>query len=81
LCFNISRFTSQELMATKHDYELVPRDESVVRIDYRITAINESDLLTQIYPERDGLAARDLSFGFVIKPFASKLDGFAETYR
>ena len=81
LCFNISRFTSQELMDAKHDYELVPRDESVVRLDYRITAISESGLLAEVYPERDGLAARDLSFGFVIKPFTSKLDSFAETYR
>ena len=81
LCFQISRYTSRQLYETKHDFELVPLDETVVRLDYRITGISENGLITAMEPERDGLAAREIRFGFVMKPYLNAPDAFGELAR
>ena len=78
LCFNISRFTSKQLYETMHNFELVPRDETIVRLDYRITGISENGAITQLEPERDALAARNQRFGFRILPYLNAPDAFAE---
>ena len=61
-----------------HNFELVPRDETIVRLDYRITGISENGAITQLEPERDALAARNQRFGFRILPYLNAPDAFAE---
>ena len=80
LCFQISRYTSRQLYETKHDFELVPLDTTVVRLDYRITGISENALIAAQEPERDGLSARKIGFGFRIRPFLNAPDAFGELY-
>ena len=40
--FNCSHFTAKDLTDTAHDYELVPRKETVVNIDYRHAGIGSA---------------------------------------
>ena len=61
-----------------HNFELVPRDETIVRLDYRTTGISENGAITQLEPERDALAARNQRFGFRILPYLNAPDAFAE---
>lgn len=78
LCFNISRFTSEQLRDTPHHFELVPQPETIVRLDYRISGISENSVIAQTEPERDALSARRQCFGFKILPYLNTPDAFSE---
>ena len=40
--FNCSHFTPTQIAKTRHDYELVPKKETVVNIDYRNSGIGSN---------------------------------------
>lgn len=67
LCFNASHFTSADIEAAAHDFELCPRKETIVCLDYRFTGISENGTIALEHPERL-LTDKHLSFGFKIKP-------------
>jgi beta-galactosidase len=50
--FNCSHFTPNDLSSQKgHDYELVPRRETVVNIDYRHTGIGSNSCGPELFPK------------------------------
>lgn len=70
-CFNASHFTAEQLTDTAHDFELVPMDETVVNLDWRINAISENRVIASRHPERI-LNDKSFSLGFKILPAEKK---------
>ncbi len=66
-CFNASHFTAEQLTETAHDFELVPLDETVVNLDWRINSISEETVIAAHHPDRF-ISDKSFSFGFRINP-------------
>lgn len=64
---NASHFTPQMLTDTKHDYELVPKDETVVCLDYKQEGIG-SGSCGPIASEQYHFSEKDVNFTFRLKP-------------
>jgi beta-galactosidase len=78
LCFNASHCTAADIEAAAHDFELTPRGETIVCLDYRFTGISENGTIAAMHPEQL-LTDKHLSFGFKIKPVCiDSIDPFAE---
>ena len=60
-------YTNLQLDETAHSWELEPLPETVVSLDYRYTALAESDRIAAKEPDYY-LDEKVLSFGFKIKP-------------
>ena len=67
LCFKALHYTNLQLDETAHSWELEPLPETVVSLDYRYTALAESDRIAAKEPDYY-LDEKVLSFGFKIKP-------------
>lgn len=65
--FNASRYSSEQLARTTHDFELVDEDRIVFNIDWRQNAISENGLLDNDENNRL-LDDKTFSFGFRIMP-------------
>lgn len=64
--FNCCHYTSHDISAAKHDYELVPRPETVVNIDYRQSGIGSNSCGPSL-DARYALNEERFSFEFRIK--------------
>ncbi len=51
ISFNCSHFTPHQLASTAHDYELVPKKETVINLDYRHTGIGSNSCGPSLLPE------------------------------
>ncbi|MBR6708544.1 MAG: DUF4981 domain-containing protein [Clostridia bacterium] len=79
--FNASHFTPHQLTETAHDYELVPRKETVINIDYRHSGIGSNSCGPEL-DRRWRLDADHYTFSFRILPcFVNNTDEFAEMGR
>jgi beta-galactosidase len=65
--FNCSHFTARDLTDTAHDYELVPRKETVVNIDYRHAGIGSASCGPTLH-ERWQLNEKEFDFSFRLLP-------------
>ena len=65
--FNCSHFTAKDLTDTAHDYELVPRKETVVNIDYRHAGIGSASCGPTLH-ERWQLNEKEFDFSFRLLP-------------
>jgi len=65
--FNCSHFTPLMLTQTAHDYELVPKKETVVNVDYRHAGIG-SGSCGPILQEKYRLLPGDYQFAFRLLP-------------
>lgn len=65
--FNCSHFTAEDLTETAHDYELVPRKETVVYVDYRHSGIGSHSCGPRL-PERWRLNEESFDFSFRLLP-------------
>lgn len=81
LCFKALHYTNLQIDETAHSWELEPLDETVVSLDYRYTALAESNRIAA--REKDYyLDEKTLSFGFKIKPVqVGAVDPFEEIRR
>ncbi|MGN0567424.1 MAG: glycoside hydrolase family 2 TIM barrel-domain containing protein [Acutalibacteraceae bacterium] len=68
-CFNARHFTNHMIAQTAHDFELSPLEETVVSLDWRMTAISEAQHHNDPEKELRLLDEKELKFGFLIKPF------------
>ncbi len=76
--FNCSHFTAMDLTETAHDYELVPRKETVVNIDYRHAGIGSNSCGPALH-ERWRLDEKEFDFSFRLLPsFINDTDPFEE---
>ena len=67
ISFNCCHYTPMQLTKTRHDYELVPKKETVVNIDYRTSGIGSNSCgpqLSDIYRIKSG----DYRFAFRLLP-------------
>ena len=65
--FNCSHYTPMQLTKTPHDYELIPKKETVVNVDYRTSGIGSNSCgpqLSDIYRIKSG----DHRFAFRLLP-------------
>lgn len=77
LSFNCCRFTPEQLMATRHDYELVPLHGTVLNIDYRHTGIGSNSCGPQL-AKQYRFEEREFEFSFTLTPcFVNDKDLFA----
>ena len=67
ISFNCSHFTPHQLASTKHDYELVPKKETVVNIDYRHTGIGSNSCGPSLLPEFR-FDEKEFTFKFRVMP-------------
>lgn len=67
ISFNCSHFTPHQLASTRHDYELVPKKETVVNIDYRHTGIGSNSCGPSLLPEFR-FSEKEFTFKFRILP-------------
>lgn len=65
--FNCSHFTDEQLTATEHDYELVPKEETVVHIDYMHSGIGSASCATKLAPEWQMLE-KNFGYSFRLLP-------------
>ncbi|MBQ6020059.1 MAG: DUF4981 domain-containing protein [Clostridia bacterium] len=65
--FNASRFSSEQTAATKHDFELIPEERTILTVDWRQNAISENRLLEHS-GNRRLLDDKQFSFGFAFEP-------------
>lgn len=65
--FNCSHFTPIQLTETKHDYELVPKETTVVNIDYKQAGIGSGSCGT-VLNEKYRLNAGNYKYSFRIMP-------------
>ncbi len=76
--FNCSHFTAMDLTDTAHDYELVPRKETVVNIDYRHAGIGSASCGPTLH-KRWRLNEKEFDFSFRLCPsFINDTDPFEE---
>ena len=76
--FNCSHFTAKDLTDTAHDYELVPRKETVVNIDYRHAGIGSASCGPTLKEELQ-LRDKEINFSFRLTPaFVNDTDPFEE---
>ena len=62
--FNCSHFTTAQLTATAHDYELVPLSETVVHLDYRHSGIGSNSCGPRL---DEHLRLNETSFRFAVR--------------
>lgn len=65
--FNTSHFTSFDLTDAKHTNELEPREETIVRIDYKVGGIGSASCGPEILKQYE-LNDKEVHFGFTLKP-------------
>ncbi len=76
--FNCSHFTPAQLTATKHDYELIPLDQTVVNIDYRHNGIGSNSCGPALNP-RWQFSETSFSFSLRMMPaFVNDIDPYEE---
>lgn len=76
LSFNCCRFTSEQLTATRHDYELVPLRATVLNVDYRHTGIGSNSCGPQL-AKQYRFDEHEFEFSFTITPcFVNDRDPF-----
>ena len=76
--FNCSHFTPLDLTNTAHDYELQPRPETVVNIDYRHAGIG-SHACGPVLMEQYRLSEAEFDFSFRLLPtLVNDIEPFAE---
>jgi beta-galactosidase len=76
--FNCAHFTAMDLTETNHDFELVPRKETVVNIDYRHAGIGSASCGPTLH-ERWRLSEKEFDFSFRLLPaFINDTDPFEE---
>ena len=63
ISFNCSHFTAEQLTAAKHDYELIPLQETIVHIDYMQAGIGSNSCGPSIQ-EKWRLPSGQYSFAF-----------------
>lgn len=67
ISFNCSHFTPHCLATTRHDFELIPKRETVVNIDYRQTGIGSNSCGPSLLPEFR-FTEKEFTFKFRILP-------------
>ena len=78
ISFNCSHFTPHMLASTAHDYELVPKKETVVNLDYRQTGIGSNSCGPALLPEFR-FDEKEFIFKFKIMPAVmGNVDPFAK---
>ena len=75
--FNCSHFTSEQLTATPHDYELQPLEDTVVHIDYRHTGIG-SNSCGPVLDDKWRFEEKHFGFSFRLLPVFT---GDADPYK
>ncbi len=76
--FNCSHYTAMDLTTAAHDYELTPRKETVLYIDYRHSGIGSHSCGPQLN-ERWRLDEKEFDFSFRLCPgFVGDVDPFRE---
>ncbi len=68
ISFNCSHFTPHQLTWTRHDYELSPKKETVVNIDYKTAAIGSNSCGPKV-DEKYRIVEGDYKFAFRLIPF------------
>ena len=70
--FNASHYTPKDLTAAAHDFELVPRKETVVNLDYRQAGIGSHSCGPALAKEFS-LLEREYRYSFTLFPFKKPL--------
>ena len=61
-----SHYTAQDLDAAQHDWELQPRAETVLRIDYRVSGIGSNSCGPELLPQYR-LSEKQMAYAFVMQ--------------
>ncbi len=69
--FNCSHYTPKQIAGTKHDFELVEREETVVNIDYRQCGIGSNSCGPELAPEYS-LMGDAYRYAFRLLPMTKK---------
>ncbi len=64
--FNASCYSQEQLEATKHDYELVPEEQTILCLDAKMSGLGSGSCGPQLAPEYQ-LDEKEFSFGFMLK--------------
>ena len=64
--FSASHFTANQLIEAAHDFELEPREETYLNLDWRVNSISEDRLLATSQNKRL-LDDKSFKFGFTLK--------------
>ena len=65
--FHASHYTPEDLTAASHDYELVPRKETIVHLDYKMSGVGSNSCGPELL-EKYRLAEREFEFELFILP-------------
>ena len=63
---NASHYTAQDLDTAQHDWELSPRAETVLRIDYRVSGIGSNSCGPELL-EKYRLSEKEIAYAFVMQ--------------
>ena len=78
--FNCSHFTAEQLADTAHDYELIPKKQTVVHIDYGQTGVG-NPVGCEVETDCD-LIEKQIHFSIRILPvFVNDVDPFQLIYK
>lgn len=65
--FNASHYTPSDLTAADHNYKLVPRQETVVQLDYKMSGMGSNSCGPELL-EKYRLSEREFTFNMGLKP-------------
>jgi len=65
--FNASHYTPEDLTAAKHSYELKPRKETIVHVDYKMSGVGSESCGPELMPQYR-LSEKQIRFRLRIKP-------------
>lgn len=65
--FNASHYTPEDLAAAKHNYELKPRKETIIHVDYKMSGVGSNSCGPELLPQYR-LSEKQIRFRLRIKP-------------
>lgn len=65
--FQASHYTPEDLASAKHNYELVPRKETIVHLDYQMSGVGSNSCGPELAPKYR-LAEKEFSFELTLTP-------------
>ena len=78
--FNASHHTPEDLTAARHNYELTPRQETIVHLDYKMSGVGSNSCGPELLPAYR-LSEKDIHFRARIKPIYKTEDSIWDMVR
>jgi len=69
--FNASHYTPEDLTLAQHNYELKPRRETIVHVDYKMSGVGSASCGPALLPQYR-LSETKINFRFRIKPVSTE---------